>query len=137
MLREAWRKKIQLGNKVLSFDHDYVTEVVQKRKEYNAAKRILKGKGVRFQTPFTRMRIHWETGTRVCNSAEEVKQELERRGLAEKTPATPTTTAAAPGLQSWLRSAMEWQRNEGSRRSYSTAAVRAKEKLQEFRRFFD
>lgn len=33
VLREAWRKKIQLGNKGLSFDHDYVTEVVQKRKE--------------------------------------------------------------------------------------------------------
>ncbi|GLD67870.1 uncharacterized protein AKAME5_001919500 [Lates japonicus] len=79
-------------------------EVVQKRKEYNAAKRILKEKGVRFQTPFTRMRIHWETGTRVYNSAGEVKQELERRGLAEKTPAT----AAEAGLESRLRSAMEW-----------------------------
>lgn len=141
VLREAWRKKIQLGNKVLSFDHDYATEVVQKRKEYNAAKRILKEKGVRFQTPFTRMRIHWETGTRVYNSAGEVKQDLERRGLAEKTPATPTTpttaAAAAAGLESRLRSAMEWQRNEGSRRSYSSAAARAKEKLQEYRRFFD
>ena len=50
VLREAWRKKIQLGNKVLSFDHDYTPEVVQKRKMYNAAKRILKAKGVRFQT---------------------------------------------------------------------------------------
>lgn len=137
ILREVWKKKIQLGNRVLSFDHDYATEVVQKRKEYNAAKRILKEKGVRFQTPFTRMRIHWETGTRVYNSAGEVKLELERRGLAEKTPATPTTTAAA-GLESRLRSAMEWQHNEGSpRRSYSTAAVRAKEKLQEYRRSFD
>lgn len=133
VLREVWRKKIQLGNKVLSFDHDYATEVVQKRKEYNAAKRILKEKGVRFQTPFTRMRIHWETGTRVYNSAGEVKQELERRGLAEKTP----TTAAAAVLESRLRSAMEWQRNEGSRRSNSTAAARAKEKLQEYRRFFN
>lgn len=63
VLREATRKKIQLGKKVLSFDHDYAMEVVQKRKLYDAAKRILKEKGVWFQTPFTRMSIHWETGT--------------------------------------------------------------------------
>ncbi len=61
VLKEVW--KIILRSKVLSFDHDYATEIVQKRKEYNAAKRILKEKGVRFQMPFTRMRIHWETGT--------------------------------------------------------------------------
>ena len=95
----------------------------------------MKEKGVRFQTPFTRMRIHWETGTRVYNSAGEVKQELERRGLAEMTPMT--AAAATAGLESQLRSAMEWQRNEGPRRSYASAAARAKEKLQEYQRSFD
>lgn len=61
---EAWKKnkKVQLNNKTLYFDHDYTAEVVKKRKEYNGIKKALKVKGVRFQTPYVNMRIHWETG---------------------------------------------------------------------------
>lgn len=123
---------MQLGNEVLSFDHDYVTEIVQKRKEYNGVK-----KGVRFQTPFTRMGIHWETGTRTYNNASEVTEDLERRGLAEKTPAWTPVTVTAERLEARFRTAMEWQSKEGPRRSYTETAVRAKGNLQEFRRFFD
>lgn len=56
-------RKYRCGNRVLSINHNYTPEIVQRRKEYNAAKRVLKGKGIRFQTLFTRMRIHWENGT--------------------------------------------------------------------------
>lgn len=73
--REVWRKKIQLGNKVPTVTE---AEVIQQRKESNAAKTILKGKGI--QT-----RIHWETGTRTYNSTEEVKGEAQ---TSEKTPTT-------------------------------------------------
>lgn len=45
-------------------------------------------------------------------------------------------TAAADGLEARLRTVMERQRKKGPRRSYTETAVRAKEKLQEFRRFF-
>lgn len=130
VLREVWKKKIQVGNRVLSFDHDYATEVVLKRKEYNAAKRILKEKGVRFQTPFTRMRIHWESGIRTYDSADEVMEELVRRGLAKKTAAATDTTATP---EPRLHTLTEWQRKEGPHRSGAPAAVRAKEKLQVFR----
>ena len=40
----------------LSFDHDYATEVIQKRKTYTGIKRLLKEKGIRFQTPLEKMR---------------------------------------------------------------------------------
>ncbi|KAK9526422.1 hypothetical protein VZT92_015123 [Zoarces viviparus] len=72
VLREAWKKgKIQLGSRRLYFDHDYVTEIVKKRREYNGIKKALKEKGIRFQTPYTNIRIHWDTGTRSYTSAQE------------------------------------------------------------------
>lgn len=44
--REAWKKrKIQVGGKFIYFDHDYASEIVKKRKEYNAIKKTLKEKG--------------------------------------------------------------------------------------------
>ena len=138
VLRDAWKTKIQLRNKLLSFDHDYATEVVQKRKEYNASKRVLKEKGIRFQTPFTRMRVHWSTGARTYNDAREVKEELVKRGLIEPTPARDTEET---GLETRLSAAMEWQRREGPRRSTASATTmattRARDKLQEFRRSGD
>lgn len=134
VLREVWKKKIQIGSKVLSFDHDYATEIIQKRKEYNAAKRILKEKGIRFQTPFTMMRVNWDAGTWIDTNAEEVIEELERLGLAEKT--TTATAAAETETADVLCISTEWQRQEGPRRG-STSAARAKEKLQEFRRLLD
>ena len=67
VLKEAWKKaktgQLQVNNKTLYFDHDYTAEVVKKHKEYNGIKKALKMKGVRFQTPFVNMRIHWETGS--------------------------------------------------------------------------
>lgn len=47
----AWKRKIHVGEKRIFFDHDYATEVVQKRKAYGAIKKILKGEQIRLQTP--------------------------------------------------------------------------------------
>lgn len=65
ILREGWKKrKIQVGGRLIYFDHDYASEIVKNRKEYNAIKKALKQKGIHFQTPYTSMQIHWATG--VC-----------------------------------------------------------------------
>lgn len=53
----------------------------------NATKRVLKEKGTPFQTPFTKMRIYWDMGTRTHDSTREVKEELARRRLMEVTSA--------------------------------------------------
>ncbi|CAL9687283.1 unnamed protein product [Knipowitschia caucasica] len=81
ILRNAWKKKIQIGDRILSFDFDYTTDVIQKRKEYKAIKAALKERGVRFQTPFTRMRIHWDSGPQMYNSAGDAERELRKRGF--------------------------------------------------------
>lgn len=40
----AWKKKIQVGNKQIFFDHDYPAEVVQKWRSYIDIKKVLKEK---------------------------------------------------------------------------------------------
>lgn len=88
VLIEVWKKgKIQFGNRPLFFDHDYAAEIVQKQKEYNEIKKCLKQKGIRFQTPYTSMRIHWDSRVRTYSSTHDVGLELQRRGLYVEVPA--------------------------------------------------
>lgn len=64
VLREAWKKgKLVVGNRALH------SEIVKKRKEYNEIKKALKERGIRFQTPYTQMRIQWDSGVRTYDSA--------------------------------------------------------------------
>ncbi|KAK1876690.1 Protein ANTAGONIST OF LIKE HETEROCHROMATIN PROTEIN 1 [Dissostichus eleginoides] len=42
VLKEAWKKRIQFQDRALFFDHDYATEILQKRKEYITIKKSLK-----------------------------------------------------------------------------------------------
>lgn len=87
VLREAWKRgKIQLSNRPLFFVHDYATEIVQKRREYNKIKKCLKAKGIRFQTPYTSMRIHWDSGVRTYTSAHDMGRELQRQGYSVEVP---------------------------------------------------
>ncbi|KAK1904225.1 LINE-1 type transposase domain containing protein 1 [Dissostichus eleginoides] len=82
VLKKAWEKNILMEGRRLSFDHDYATEVVLKRKVYVGIKRVLKEKNIRFQTPLDRMRIHWDSGTHTYDSAQEVR----RRGFSVEIP---------------------------------------------------
>ncbi|CAL8358550.1 unnamed protein product [Merluccius merluccius] len=43
-------------------------------------------KGIRFQMPLTKMRIHWEAGPRTFESMQEAAKELHRRGITVETP---------------------------------------------------
>lgn len=133
VLRNAWKKKIQLGDKTLSFDHDYTTDVIQQRKAYKKVKLVLKENGIRFQTPYTQIRIHWESGQQTYNSAEEAERELRRRGLLSGghlrvDNASGTGTSATRRLDQ----TSSWQRIP--RRGERETAKRARERLQEFQR---
>lgn len=46
VLQKAWWKKIQFGERMLSFDHDYTTAVVQQRKSYKNIKNVLEEEGI-------------------------------------------------------------------------------------------
>ncbi|XP_076868222.1 uncharacterized protein LOC143519059 isoform X2 [Brachyhypopomus gauderio] len=133
VLREAWKKgKVQLGNRTLFFDHDYATEIVQKRREYNGLKKALKERNIRFQTPYTNMRINWDDGTQTYNSAHEAGLELKRRGF---TVAVPEEREQFDSVGSRLKELLGWQRQEKSRKlSRSAATGRAKEILRRFER---
>ena len=62
ILKNAWQTKIEIGGKRVTFDHDYPAEVAAKRRNYAGLKRVLKGEGIRFQSPLTALRVHWQGG---------------------------------------------------------------------------
>ncbi|KAK9543183.1 hypothetical protein VZT92_000979 [Zoarces viviparus] len=132
VLREAWKKgKIQLGNRRLYFDDDYAIDIVKKRREYNGMKKALKEKGIRFQTPYTNIRIHWDTGTRTYTRAQEAQRELKRRGFPVE---ERETTEGESNLEARLRDLLGWQQASGRRERGPAAAQKARDKLQEFQR---
>lgn len=131
VLREAWKKgKVQLKNRVVYFDHDYASEVIKKRKEYNRMKKALKERGIRFQTPMTSIRIHWESGVRTYSNSREAWSELRRRGIPVDGP-EPTEGESDP-VERLREKLGSWQRATG--REAPTRALSVKERLQEFRR---
>lgn len=62
ILHTACKKELCNQNKRVYFDHDYATDVQNKRKEHIPVKKVLKENGIRFQTLLTRMRVFFETG---------------------------------------------------------------------------
>ncbi|KAF3837846.1 hypothetical protein F7725_009614 [Dissostichus mawsoni] len=130
VLKKAWPKKIVVEGWPLIFDHDYATEVVQKRKAYSGIKKLLKERGIRFQTPLTKMRIHWDDGLKLYGSAQEAACDMRKRGFS-----VGPTGSTAPDHEATLESlhqGLPWQR-VGERRDGT--ARRKEEKLQEFERF--
>ncbi|KAL7841206.1 hypothetical protein SRHO_G00248970 [Serrasalmus rhombeus] len=55
--------------RIMNFLRDYAAEVVQKRRACVEIKKTLKAKGIRSQTPLTRIRTHWTDGPRLYSSA--------------------------------------------------------------------
>lgn len=81
VLHSAWKNPITHEGKRLSLDHDYATEVLAKHKEYVPIKKMLKEKGIRFQTPLTRMRVFLKDGTVTYHSAEQAAKDLHAKGF--------------------------------------------------------
>ena len=76
-----------MAGKRLGFEHNFPAEVVKKRKEYTPLKRLLKQEGVPFQSPYTKLRVHWEDGMKVYESAAQAAREINERVHKKKTPA--------------------------------------------------
>uniref|UniRef100_A0A8C7YNH5 L1 transposable element RRM domain-containing protein n=1 Tax=Oryzias sinensis TaxID=183150 RepID=A0A8C7YNH5_9TELE len=133
VLRQAWKKgRIQMKDRSIYFDHDYAPEIVQKRKEYQAVKRALKSSGIRFQTPYTSMRIHWRDGVQVYSSAHAAGLELRRRGFDVE---VPVSTAEEEAGESRLQEILGWQQAAPPPpESRPSTRQRVKEKLREFAR---
>lgn len=72
--------------------------MLKQRKAYGNVKKILKREGIRFQTPLSKIRIHWAIGMKTYSSAEEATSDLRRRGYeVEDTTDTGDTPAHMVG----------------------------------------
>lgn len=131
VLRNAWKKKIFVQDKPIAFDHDYTAEVVQQRRAYKNVKSVLKAKGIRFQSPFNKLRIHWDTGPRLYHNPVEAAREMRRRGFDVEEPQERGGFDTA-ALLDQLENASPWQ--TVPRRSDGGAIQRVRERLQEFHR---
>lgn len=131
VLTKAWEKKIiKIGNSRIYFDHDYSAGVLQRRKDYANVKAALKKHGIRFQTPFTKIHIHWPNGKKTYKDAQEAAAELRRRGIdVDSSTNDSTGDSLIERLQSTEVSS--WHRVEGGRVA-EEASRRARRKLQEF-----
>lgn len=129
ILKKAWKKnRIQVSSRTIYFDHEYATKIVRKHKEYSRIKKILKEKGICFQTLSTNMQIHWDTVIQTYSSAKEAQRELQRRGFRVhelEAPKGETVETRLRGLLGWKQVASQQERN-------SLAAQRERDKLQKF-----
>lgn len=131
VLRAAWKKAIRIHNKQVYFDHDYAWEVQKKRKEYIPVKRALKEKGIRFQTPLSKMRVFHASGSVLYNNATEAAEDLHKRGIATVQVTTTRTNTAKVITEETLKQLLPWE-TQTTRRGDFRKHIR--EKLREFRR---
>ena len=76
VIKMAWRTAMEVKGRRVTFDHDYSSEVAVKRRKYAGLKRILKDKGIRFQSPMDTLRVYWNEGTIVYKSAQEAARAM-------------------------------------------------------------
>lgn len=137
VVRRAWRKQqVFHNNKRYYVDPP---AILKKRAEYTQAKKTLKEKKIRFQTPFpAKMRVFYEDGVCLYQNAAEATADMSSRGL----PVTVITPTSDP-LQRELQQLSGW-RSSGDRTAATRGSVlsqsseenrqRIVQKLQGFRR---
>lgn len=94
VLRKAWQQKIEIDGKRL--DNDYAMDIMERRKAYGPIKAALKEKGIRYQTPYTKMRVR-DSGLRIYGSADEAAQDLNKRGIQVMVITRASTMTAMEG----------------------------------------
>ncbi len=127
ILRTAWQKKCFMWkNKQINLDNNYAPSVLKKRQQYMEAKRVLKEKGIRFQTPFpARLRVFYVDGTRTYNTAEEATKEMAEKGLQVTVLKPPETLLERIRRLSWSVSGRQ-------ERTQTRRGPTIKDKLQRF-----
>lgn len=134
LLQKTWQAKgFKWRDSQVNVDHDYPPSIIAKRREYAEVRRALKEKQVKFQTLFpARLRVMYEDGTKIYDSASEAAADLVKRGYEITTKlATPPTALLEKIKQlSWTRVS-----RRGSRPARDpTRDISYKDKLRTFRR---
>ncbi|RXN10851.1 LINE-1 type transposase domain-containing 1 [Labeo rohita] len=134
VLRSAWRKReVHLKGRRVYFDQDYPAETQKKRKAFAPIRKLLKEKGLRFQTPPpAKLRIFFEDGPVVYSNAAEAMEDLKKKGL---TTASIREDRATVSASMERLSKISWETaGARPRRSRETHRERARKRLQDFRR---
>ncbi|CAL1574303.1 unnamed protein product [Knipowitschia caucasica] len=126
ILHAAWKKTVRIQ---VYFDHDYALEVQKRRKEYIPIKRALKEKGIRFQTPLTKMRVFYTSGSVLYDSAIQAAEDLRKRGM--DVDRVPVTARSNLTTEETLVQLLPWE-TQTTRRAGFQESIR--EKLKVFRR---
>lgn len=92
-----------------------------RHRAYKEIKKALKEKGIQFQTPLARIRIHWSSGTRTYESVREAAL-----GIEVETP----RVLSDMNMEECKQKAFPWQR-VASRDDGNQTATRVRERLQE------
>lgn len=93
LLCKAWQAKgFTWRENHINLDHDYLSIILKKRKEYSEIRKVLKENKVPFQTLFpARLCVKHDDGTKTYDTIEEASGDLLRRGYAVTT-IKPTET---------------------------------------------
>ena len=129
VLHSAWKKKeIYHSDRRIYFDHDYPVETLAKRKEYAQMRRILREKGIRFQTPPpAKLRVFFDAGPITYGSAAEAARDLKTRGISVELEKSADEIAFPERMRrTWRRA--------GAAPSRQTRQEWIKEKLRGFHR---
>ena len=126
ILRNIWKKKglVWRGAKV-NVDNDYPPRIIQKRKEYGEARRILKDRGIKFKTGYpAKLRVDYKDGPKTYETVEEATRDMHERGFPIEIIKPPATLMGRLQQLTWQR-----KTRRTTRRSPTYKA-----KLQAFRR---
>lgn len=100
-----------------------------KRKAYATIQRVLKEKGLRFQTLYPAgLRVYFNIGLVIYNDAQEVTAHLGRRGLIDAGNLIPEVEL--PGIR---MKQSPWETADVPRRNRETRVQRIQEKWKKFR----
>lgn len=127
VLRKASQQKIEMNGKRIYFNNDYASDIMERHKAYALIKAALKEKGIRFQTPYTKIRVYWDTGLQIYETAEKAAQDLNRRGVNVMVMAKTNTATVT---EEHLNAVLPRKRSNAA----GDAAQHARERLMEFRR---
>ena len=103
------------------FDQDYPTETQKKRKVYAPIRKLLKEKGLRFQTPPpARLWVFFDSGPVTYSRVDEAMADLKKRGLATDGDRGERRNAPAPAAIE-RRKKNSWETVNAKRKSQTAS----------------
>lgn len=117
-LKKACQKKgVLWTSKQVNLSQDYAPSILRDK---NTPKlRVLKEKGIRFQTPFPATRVFYQDGTLLYNSVKETTKMMSEKGL-------PITVIKPPETPMEQKRRLTWTTTEQNRRQRAASTMNSR-----------